>query len=407
MRSIHIKTTCCISGGGPAGMMTGFLLARAGIEVLVLEKHADFFRDFRGDTIHPSTFELIHELGILDEFLALPHQEQSGLGAVFNDRFLKLADFSHLPVAKPALGFMPQWDFLNFLKTQGEHFRNFHLMMNVETTDLLKGNGKICGVKAETAEGVLEIQADLVIAADGRHSLLREKAGLKVIVSGVPIDVLWFKLSKQKSDPGQALGFFRQGKLTVMLDRNDYWQCGYVIPKGDFDKIKENGLSYFGTDLSAAVPFLKDRVHELIDWDQIKLLSVEMDHLEKWYDEGLLCIGDAVHAMSPVGGVGINLAIQDAVATANILYPSLKEKIPIDTNLLQQVQKRREYPTRVTQRIQRVIQNGIINRRQNRQKQNAPLLMRMLDSWPLLRRIPARLIGMGIRTEHIKTPYIK
>ena len=407
MKGKEFKTTCCIAGGGPAGMMIGFLLASAGIDVIVLEKHSDFLRDFRGDTIHPSTFQLMHELGILDEFLKIPHQEQSQLGAMFNKQYLTLADFRKLTVEKPVLGFMPQWEFLNFLQKQAEYYPCFNLMMETNVIDIIEENKIIKGVRAQTRVGVIEIHSNLVIAADGRNSILREKAGLKVNVSGVPIDVLWFKLSKFPDDPGQSLGFFQLGRLVVMLDRNDYWQCGYVIPKGGFDKIKEKGLHSFGEELSNAVPFLKDRVNELKEWDQIKLLSVAMDCLEKWYTDGLLCIGDAAHAMSPVGGVGINLAIQDAVATANILYESLKEKKSVDIVLLKRVQKRREFPARVTQRLQRTIQNGILIRGQGNNQQKAPLLMRMVNKWAVLRQIPARLIGIGIRPEHIKTPACK
>ena len=407
MKGKEFKTTCCIAGGGPAGMMIGFLLARAGIDVIVLEKHSDFLRDFRGDTIHPSTFQLMHELGILDEFLKIPHQEQSQLGAMFNKQYLILADFRKLTVEKPVLGFMPQWEFLNFLQNQAEYYPCFNLMMETKVIDIIKENKIIKGVRAQTRDGVIEIHSNLVIAADGRNSILREKAGLKVNVSGVSIDVLWFKLSKFADDPAQSLGFFQLGRLVVMLDRNDYWQCGYVIPKGGLDKIKENGLHSFGEELSKAVPFLKDRVYELKEWDQIKLLSVAMDCLEKWYTPGLLCIGDAAHAMSPVGGVGINLAIQDAVATANILYESLKEKKSVDIVLLKRVQKRREFPARVTQRLQRTIQNGIFIRGQSNNQQKAPFLMRMLNKWAVLRQIPAKLIGIGIRPEHIKTPACK
>lgn len=402
-----IKTTCCIAGGGPAGMMIGFLLARAGVDVIVLEKHSDFLRDFRGDTIHPSTFQLMHELGILDEFLKIPHQEQSQLGAMFNKEYLLLADFRKLAVEKPVLGFMPQWEFLNFLQKQAEYYPSFHLMMETKVTDLIKEGKTIKGVRAQTRDGVIDIYSNLVIAADGRKSVLREKAGLKVIVSGVPIDVLWFKLSKFPEDPMQSLGFFQPGRLVVMLDRNDYWQCGYVIAKGGFDKIKEKGMRSFGEEITRAVPFLEERVNELKEWDQIKLLSVAMDCLENWYTDGLLCIGDAAHAMSPVGGVGINLAIQDAVATANILYESLKGKQSVDSALLKRVQKRREFPARVTQRLQRTIQNGIFIRGQSNNQQKAPLIMRMLNKWAVLRQIPARLIGIGVRPEHIKTPSCK
>lgn len=405
MTSTSFTTTCCISGGGPAGMMAGLLLARAGIDVMVLEKHADFFRDFRGDTIHPSTFQLMHELDMLDDFLNVPHQEIQTLGARFNGRFLQLADFSHLGVAKPALGLMPQWDFLNFLKDRAKAYPHFHLLMQTKAVDLLKQDERIVGVKAQTPDGLVAIHAKLVIGADGRHSDVREKAGLQIISTGVPIDVLWFRLSKKATDPSQSLGNFYYGKMMVLLDRAEYWQCAYVIDKGDFENIKQKGLPVFRHELAEVVPFLHDRMNELQDWEQVKLLSVAIDRLEKWYTPGLLCIGDAAHAMSPIGGVGINLALQDAVAAANILYQSLRENKNIDSAILQHVQKRRELPTKFTQRLQVTIQKGIISRRLQAGKQNKPpLVMRLLNRWPLLRRLPARLIGIGFRPEHIRTP---
>jgi len=398
-------TTCCIAGGGPAGMMVGFLLARSGIEVIVLEKHKDFFRDFRGDTIHPSTFELMHELGMLDEFLKIPHQEIKELGARFNGKFIKLADFSHLSVAKPALGLMPQWDFLNFLREKAMRFKNFRILMETKFSDLVLEDGKINGVMATTNSGTITIHAGLVIGADGRDSLVRKKGGLKIVSKAVPIDVLWFKLSKQNGDPDQTLGNFNYGKLLVMLDRNDYWQCGYVIPKGGFDVLKEKGLTFFANELTEVVPFMEKRMGEIKDWEQVRLLSVTIDRLVKWYKDGLLCIGDAAHAMSPVGGVGINLALQDAVATANILYKSLLADGFAATSILSKVQKRREFPARVTQQLQIVIQKTIVRGNyENKKFQRPPFIMRMLNRWFFLRRLPARLIGMGIRPEHIKTP---
>lgn len=406
MHENYFTTDCCIAGGGPAGMMAGFLLARAGVDVIVLEKHADFFRDFRGDTIHPSTFELINELGILKEFLEIPHQEKEKLQAKYNDAIIHLADFSHLHVAKPAIGFMPQWEFLNFLKTKASEYPNFHLMMNTSFYDLITENGAVTGAKAKTLNGNVKIKTKLVIGTDGRHSDVREKAGLKVIATGVPIDVLWFRVSKKNDDPVQTLGYFKYGKILIMLDRNDYWQCGYVITKGGFDNLQTSGIETLRKDLLSIVPFLTDRVTELKDWEQVKLLNIEINHLKKWYREGLLCIGDAAHAMSPIGGVGINLAVQDAVATANILWKPLKEQQHIDVTLLKKVQKRRMFPTRVTQRLQVYIQNGIFKSRQTgkRKQSKPPFMMRMINKFPLLQRIPARLIGMGIKPEHIRTP---
>ena len=407
MSAAILKTDCCIAGGGPAGMMAGLLLARAGIDVIVLEKHADFFRDFRGDTIHPSTFQLMHELGMLDEFLKIPHQEVTQIGARFNGKYLQLADFSSLPVAKKAIGLMPQWDFLNFIAEKAKKYSCFRLFMNAEFIDLIRENGKIIGALAKTPEGEIEIQSRLVIGSDGRHSDVRQKAGLKIVTTGVPIDVLWFKLSKQSSDPLQSLGNFQSGKLLVMLDRRDYWQCGYVIAKGGLEKIKGNGLDKFRSEIAFVIPQFENRVHELDDWEKIKLLSVAIDHLETWSRDGLLCIGDAAHAMSPVGGVGINLAIQDAVATANILYKPLREGMEMTSKLLSRIQKRREFPTQLTQKIQTDVQRAVIQPRPDKNNnQKPPLLMRWLNKSRWLRRIPARLIGIGIRPEHIHSPEI-
>ena len=388
-------------------MMLGFLLARAGIEVVVLEKHNDFFRDFRGDTIHPSTMQLMFELGLLDEFLKVPHQELTSFTAVFNNTSVKIGDFSHLKVARPVLGLMPQWDFLKFVEKQASRYSRFKLIMNANVTDIIKENGRVAGITAETKDGLLQVLADIVIATDGRHSILREKAGLKVITTGAPIDVLWVRFSRQKDDPGQILGRFDYGKVMVMLDRDTYWQCAYVIEKGGFEKIQQKGLESLRNDITQVVPFLADRVNELKSWDDIKLLSVDIDHLEKWYTDGLLCIGDAAHAMSPIGGVGINLAIQDAVATANILYKPLKEKKLISTDILQLVQKRRELPTRIIQKMQIFIQDNVIHKKiSGTGNDKPPLFMRLVNRFPLLRRLPAWLIGVGFRSEHIKTPEV-
>ena len=387
-------------------MMLGFLLARAGIDVIVLEKHADFFRDFRGDTIHPSTFQLMKELGLLDEFLQVPHQEIERFTAVFNHTPLQIADFTHLPGAKKAIGMMPQWDFLKFLQQQASQYSCFKLIMNAEVTDTITENGRVTGVKTSSKDGRSEITAAVVVACDGRHSLLREKAGLKVIRSGVPIDVLWFRVSRQQTDPSQILGRFSSGIIMVMLDRNDYWQCAYLIAKGGYEKIKEKGLEAFGNNITQVAPFLADRVDELKKWEDIKLLSVDIDRLQTWYTEALLCIGDAAHAMSPVGGVGINLAIQDAVATANILYGPLREKKQIDNSMLHRVQKRRTLPTRFIQRLQTTIQNSVFQKRLSatNKTMKPPLFMRLLNAFPLLQRFPAYAVGIGLRPEHIQTP---
>ena len=403
----ELNTTCCIVGGGPAGMMTGFLLARAGIDVIVLEKHKDFFRDFRGDTIHPSTFQLMHELGLLEDFLRVPHQEISSLSAIFNGHTVRLADFSHLKVALPAIGLMPQWDFLNFMAEQAARYKSFCLIRQADVTGLLTDRDKITGITATTPDGPLEVHAKLVIGTDGRQSTVRTAAGLTVIETGAPIDVLWFRLSRHPDDPGQILGNFSQGRILILLDRSTYWQCGYVIDKDGYDAIKEEGLNKFRTDLAETSPFLKDRLLELTAWTDIQLLSVKIDHLHTWYREGLICIGDAAHAMSPVGGVGINLAIQDAVAAANFLWRPLRDQADVPMTVLARVQIRRTFPTRVIQALQVRIQQGIHHRRNTLEKTGVPLFMRLADRYPFLRRIPARLVGMGVRPEHVLSPEIR
>src|SRR5579859_7928651 len=319
----YVNTCCCVVGGGPAGMIAGFLLARAGVDVVVLEKHADFLRDFRGDTIHPSTLELMYELGILDEFLRRPHQELPEIGGQFEDVTVTVGDFSHLPTRCKFIALMPQWDFLNFIAEKAKCYPHFHLRMESAVNELIEENGRIAGVRGKTPQGALEVRADLTVGADGRHSIVRQKAGLKVIDLGAPIDVLWMRVSRQQNDPNQTLGRVRAGKILVTLDRGDYWQCAYVIPKGAFDAIREKGLPAFRDQLVGVAPFLRGRVDELKDWNDIKLLSVAVDRLRQWSRTGLLCIGDSAHAMSPIGGVGINLAIQDAVAAANILAQPL------------------------------------------------------------------------------------
>jgi 2-polyprenyl-6-methoxyphenol hydroxylase-like FAD-dependent oxidoreductase len=351
LSSPSTTTACCIAGGGPAGIMLGFLLARAGIEVLVLEKHADFFRDFRGDTIHPSTFELMYELGLLDDFLRVLHQQLLQISAAVDDFTVTVADFFHLPVHCKFVGIMPQWDFLNFIAEKAKAYPQFHLHMESEVTDLLIENNRVTGVRAKTRDGDREFRAALTVGADGRHSIVRTKANFEVIDLGAPIDVLWMRVSRLPTDPEQTLGRFRAGKLLVTLNRGDYWQCAYVIPKDGFAAIQKNGLPAFRRDLETVAPFLQGRTADLKDWSDIKLLSVAVDRLRHWSRSGLLCIGDSAHAMSPIGGVGINLAIQDAVAAANILVPALSTGASADPHL-QKVQARREFPTRMTQAVQ-------------------------------------------------------
>jgi 2-polyprenyl-6-methoxyphenol hydroxylase-like FAD-dependent oxidoreductase len=400
----RLTTGCCVVGGGPAGMMLGFLLARAGVEVVVLEKHADFLRDFRGDTIHPSTLELVHELGLLADFLRLPHQEMRELKARFGGMEFTFADFSHLPTHCRFIALMPQWDFLNFLAEQGRRYPGFRLLMQTAATDLIEEAGAVVGVRADTPHGAIEVRAPLVVGCDGRHSLVRQKAMLKVENLGAPMDVLWFRVRRKPDDPAETLGVFEAGRIFVVINRGDYWQCGYVIPKGSFDEMRRGGLAQFRAQLVRTMPQFADRAGELTSWDQIKLLTVAVDRLERWYRRGLICIGDAAHAMSPVGGVGINLAVQDAVAAANILaQPLLAGAVGEDE--LRRVQRRREFPTRMIQRLQVFIQQRVISGvLLNRDRLEPPWPVKLLRRLALLRRIPARVLGVGIRSEHIRTP---
>lgn len=400
-----VSTRCCVAGGGPAGMMAGLLLVRAGVDVVVLEKHADFLRDFRGDTIHPSTLELMYELGILEEFLRRPHQELAQIGGQVEDFAVKLADLSHLPTHCKFVALMPQWEFLNFIAEKAKAYSGFHLRMESEVTDLIEENKRIAGVRAKTPTGNLEVHADLTLGTDGRHSIVRDKAGLEVIDLGAPIDVLWMRLSRDPNDQDAALGRFRGGKILVTINRGDYWQCAYVIPKGGAEVLRQKGLPAFREAIASAAPFLRERTEELKSWDDIKLLTVKVDHLRQWWRNGLLCLGDSAHAMSPVGGVGINLAIQDAVAAANILASPLLRGAVGDEQL-RAVQKRREFPTRMTQRIQVFAHKTIFEPVLSGQTQirRLPLPLRLLQRFPALRRIPARVIGMGFRPEHVRTP---
>ena len=391
-------------------MVLGFLLARAGVEVIVLEKHADFLRDFRGDTIHPSTLDVLNELGLLEEFLALPHNEVRELGGRVEDTDVIIGDFSHVPTHCKFIALMPQWDFLNFLAEKAKQFPTFHLLTKTKAVDLIwnDAGNRVLGVRASDEGGDLEILADLTIGADGRHSIVREKAGLKILDIGAPMDVLWMRLPRKADDPYRTFGTFRGGHIFVQINRETYWQCAFVIEKGGFDQIKAKGIEAFHKELLELAPYLGERVNEIKSFDDVSLLTVAVDRLEQWHKPGLLCIGDAAHAMSPLGGVGINLAIQDAVATANLLATPLLNKTLTEADLAK-VQRRRTFPTRATQKLQVVAQNRIIRpvlARGNRPpaKKSLPTLLRLVNAFPVLRRIPARVVGVGFRPEHVHTP---
>jgi 2-polyprenyl-6-methoxyphenol hydroxylase-like FAD-dependent oxidoreductase len=373
--------------------MAGLLLARAGIDTLVLEKHADFLRDFRGDTLHPSTLEVLAELGFLEALLELPHDRITEIAAQFGETPLKIADFRHLPTRCGFIAMMPQWDFLNFLAAQAARYPAFQLRMNAEVSGLLQTDSRVVGVEV----GNEKIHADLVIGADGRHSTVRRAAGLEVENRGAPIDVLWFRISRRPDDPADSMGRFDPGAALVLINRRDYWQMGYVIPKGAAEEIRKSALSDFRQNLERLLPWLEGRTAELQSWEQVKLLTVQIDCLRQWWKPGLLCIGDAAHAMSPVGGVGINIAIQDAVATGNLLSGG-----DFSPNHLERLQRRREWPARLTQRLQIAAQNRIIARvLSSRSPLKVPLFFRLLTGFAWLRRLPGRLIGMGLRPEHV------
>jgi 2-polyprenyl-6-methoxyphenol hydroxylase-like FAD-dependent oxidoreductase len=398
-----IATQCCIAGGGPAGMMLGLLLARAGVDVVVLEKHADFLRDFRGDTIHPSTLDVMHELGLLPELLALPHQEVRELSGIVGGERVVIADFAHLPVRCPFIALMPQWDFLDLLARHARRVPGFTLRMRTSVTALLHEHERVAGVRATAPDGDLDIRADLVVGADGRDSVVRAAAGLPVHTLGAPMDVLWFRVPKRERMSQQTLGRIEAGRIFVMLDRGEYFQCGFVIAKGTLEEIRAAGLAAFREEVARLGGGAVD-VTAVRDWDDVKLLTVRVDRLVRWFRPGLLCIGDAAHAMSPIGGVGINLAIQDAVAAANVLATPLRaRRVGVDD--LARVQRRREWPTRVTQRLQIFVQNRVIRRvLQRRGALQAPAALRLLARCRLLRRITGRLVGVGARPEHVRVP---
>jgi 2-polyprenyl-6-methoxyphenol hydroxylase-like FAD-dependent oxidoreductase len=402
--SNNTGTQCCIAGGGPAGLMLGFLLARAGVRTVVLEKHGDFLRDFRGDTIHPSTLTVLQDLGLLDAFLELPHQEISELTGEVYGETVTIADFRHLPAARPFMVLIPQWDFLDFIAREARRMPNFELRLGAKALAVIEEGGAVVGVEVEQAGKRTAIRADLVVAADGRHTTLRGSAGLASEDLGAPIDVLWFRLARKPGDPSRTGGNIQPGAMLVTLNRDTYWQCAYVIPKGSLEGLQAQGIESFREKIVHVAPFLAHAVPALASWDDVKLLSVQISRMPRWWREGFLCIGDAAHAMSPVGGVGINLAIQDAVAASNLLVQPLLEK-RLRGEDLAAVQRRREWPARVTQRAQVAIQNEVLSPvlAATQAPSHLPLPLKLLQRLPMLRRLPARLVGIGVRPERVQT----
>ncbi|WP_208758055.1 FAD-dependent oxidoreductase [Bradyrhizobium zhanjiangense] len=399
-----MKVRCCIVGGGPAGMMLGYLLGRAGIDVVVLEKHADFFRDFRGDTVHPSTLQVMDELGLIDGFLKLPHQRLQKMDGLFGGTPVRVADLSRLHTKYPFIAFMPQWDFLNFLREAGKRFTSLKVMMSTEAVDLIRRGETVTGVRAKTPEGIIDIAADLTIACDGRHSTVRERAGLKVEEIGAPMDVLWFRAGRRPDETERVFARIEPGKMMITFDRGDYWQCAYVIAKGQFDAVKARGLQALLDDVVRMAPILRSGIAEVKSFDDIKLLTVAINRLTRWTLPGLLLIGDAAHAMSPVGGVGVNLAVQDAVATANLLADKMQHGCPSE-NELDAVRRRREFPVKMTQRMQVIMQNNIISGalQPGNRPLKVPLILRLITALPWLQGIPARLLALGVRPEHVQS----
>lgn len=385
-------------------MMLGYLLARAGLKTAVLEKHADFFRDFRGDTVHPSTLKVMQELGLLAEFLKVPHDEVAKLTAQFGSTSIQLADLSRLDTVCPFIAFMPQWDFLNFLDEKGKRFPNLSVLKSTEAVELIEDGERIAGVIARNQNGSLRITADLTVACDGRHSAMREQAGMIVKDIGAPMDVLWFKVGKPQGSVQSVFARVQTGQMMVMLDRTTYWQCAYVIAKNGYEAVKAKGLDDFRSNIVKLAPGTREHIGDVKSWDDVKLLSVKIDRLTRWARPGFLCIGDAAHAMSPVGGVGVNLAVQDAVATANLLFDKFGSAGGPSLADLDAVQERRLFPVKATQAIQVFVQNKLINRAISDKDFKPPLPVRIVGTIPFLQGLTARAIGIGVRPEHVHSP---
>ena len=403
---IGTTTQCCIAGGGPAGMMLGYLLARAGVRTVVLEKHADFLRDFRGDTVHPSTLRIMDELGLLDAFLRRPHQRLERIGGWFGQERVQLGDFRGLPARYAFIALMPQWEFLDFLAGEARKLPAFTLLMRAEATGLIEADGRVAGIRGRSAEGGFEIRADCSVGCDGRHSTVRAAAQLAVEDVGAPIDVLWFRVGRDPKDNDSSLARIVAGHFLVTIDRGDYWQCAFVNPKGGADDLRRQGIAVFREQVVATVPMLATRIAaDVRSWDDVKLLTVAVDRLTRWSKPGLLCIGDAAHAMSPVGGVGINLAIQDAVAAANLLAAKLRQG-RVEADDLDAVRRRRLWPTKATQAMQVAIQNNVLVPvlGSTNAELHVPLPIRVVTAVPMLQRVFARLLGMGVRPEHVRSP---